>query len=564
MKLNELTDASALLLLSFFLALAVPVVGCGRGETPTADGDAAAGAGDPGEPVPRREISAAGSVSPRTEAVSPSDAAAGPAADLDLTDALFGDTAVGGDSVADSGATDEPEDATPAVAPAATPAAKAVADRLQLPADLPPPRLVDFIKRIDIEMQNVATGRTGLVDQDEAVDEMNRLAKLKLEASDRLFALSADNPNDHAFAIRGKLQALSHMAALGDLRSAQQLETLAREQLESQSPAVVLDCQLVLVGLAMERMESGKSTDSEEILGLIDRIATSTEKPDVSALMVMGQAHAVLQRYGEAAAAEKVRQRIVDLFADHPNADVAAMASRLAGSPHFADVDRFVRRFEKGEAVSADQWRLLVTELLARSPAPESIRHLAAAALQFEAFGNDALAEATFEVIAQSDSVVGDSASELAVAAGARKARKLVIGQAVEIDASSVDGRPLAMNTYAGKVVLMPFWAISIPESLTILQTLEKVRAESEGKVEIVGMNLDTEDAPAAEFLAQSPVAFRSFQSATATGGANSIAKRFGVVSLPFVVVWGPSGEVVAINLTGSGLADQVRKAIED
>jgi hypothetical protein len=424
--------------------------------------------------------------------------------------------------------------------------------------------LVDFIKRIDIEMQNVAAGRTGLVDQDDALNEMTRLAKLKLEASDRLFALSPDNPNDHAFAIRGKLQALSHMAALGDLRSAQQLETLAREQVESQSPAVSFDSQLVLVGLAMERLESGRSKDSDEILALIDRIAKSTEKPDVSALMVLGQAHALLQRYGDAAAAETVRQTIVDLFADHPNADVAAMASRLAGSPQFADVDRFVRRFEKGEAVSASEWSGLVTELLARSPAPESIRHLAAAALQFEAFGNDALAEATFEVIAQSDSVVGDSASELAVAAGARKARKLVIGQAVEFDASSVDGRPLTMTAYAGKVVLMPFWAISIPESLSVLQTLEMVRAQSDGKVEIVGMNLDTEDAPAAEFLAQSPVAFRSFQSASATGGANSIAKRFGVVSLPFVVVWGPSGEVVAINMTGSGLADQVRDAIED
>lgn len=554
MKLNERTDASALLLLGFFLALTVPVVGCGRGATPAVDGDAAAG--DPGGAVPPRQISADGSVSQRSEAISPSDAATGPTADLDLTDALFGDPAVNGVSTADSAAADEPEDAKPV--------AKSAADRLQLPADLPPPRLVDFIKRIDIEMQNVATGRTGLVDQDEALDEMTRLAKLKLEASNQLLALSADNPTDQAFAIRGKLQALSHMAALGDLRSAEQLETLAWEQLESQSPAVVLDSQLVLVGLAMERMESGKSKDSDEILGLVERIATSTEKPDVSALMVMGQAHAILQRYGDAAAAEKVRQTIVDLFADHPNPDVAAMASRLAGSPHFAGVDQFVRRFEKGESVSADQWRGLVTELLARSPAPESIRHLAAAALQFEAFGNDALAESTFELIAQSESVVGDSASELAVAAGARKARKLVIGQMVEIDSPSVDGRPLAMTTYAGKVVLMPFWAISIPESLTILQTLEKVRSESEGKVEIVGMNLDTEDAPAAEFLTQSPVAFRSFQSATAAGGANRIAKRFGVVSLPFIVVWGPSGEVVAINLTGSGLADQVREAIQD
>jgi len=550
MKLMKRDDVSKLLFFSIVLALTVPVVGCGRGATPAGDGDMVSG--DSGEVAPPRQTSADGSLSLQSEPFSPGDATARPAADLDLTDALFGPPA----GVGESDAANDPEDAAPV--------AKSAANRLQLAADLPPPRLVDFVKRIDIEMQNVATGRTGLVDQDEALDEMTRLAKLKLEASNQLFALSADNPNDQAFAVRGKLQALSHMAALGDLRSAEQLETLAWEQLESQSPAVVLDSQLVLVGLAMERMESGKTQDSDEILGLVDRIATSTEKPDVSALMVMGQAHAVLQRYGDVTAADKVRQTIVDLFADHPNSDVAAMASRLAGSPHFADVDRFVRRFEQGESVSEAEWRGLATELLARSPTPESIRHLAAAALQFEAFGSDALAESTFEVIAQSESVVGDAASELAVAAGARKARKLVIGQMVEIDAQGVDGRPLAMTAYAGKVVLMPFWAISIPESLTVLRTLEEIRSESEGKVDIVGMNLDTEDAPAAEFLAQSPVAFRSFQGATAAGGANGIAKRFGVVSLPFVVVWGPSGEVVAVNLTGSGLADQVREAIKD
>jgi hypothetical protein len=554
MKLIERTDGAALRLLCFSLALCVPVVGCGRGAAPVGDANAVAGdanavagdanavAGDPGE------------------AGSPSDATAGPAAgpavDLDLSEALFGAPSIDGESMAVSIKANQTADAAPA--------AKATADRLQLPADLPPPRLADFIKRVDIEMQNVASGRTGLVDQDEALDEMTRLAKLKLEASNQLFALSADNPTDQAFAIRGKLQALSHMAALGDLRSAEQLETLAWEQLESESPAVVLDSQLVLVGLAMERMERGKSKDSDEILGLIDRIATSTEKPDVSALMVMGQAHAVLQRYGDVTAAERVRQTIVDLFADHPNPDVAAMASRLAGSPHFARIDQFVRKFEKGEPVSVDDWRGLVSELLAQSPAPESIRHLAAAALQFEAFGNDPLAESTFEVIAQTESVVGDAASELAVAAGARKARKMVIGQVVEIDSPSVDGRPLAMTAYTGKVVLMPFWAVSIPESLTVMQTLDEIRARSDGKVEIIGMNLDTEDAPAAEFLAQSPVAFRSFQSASAAGGSNRVAKRFGVVSLPFVVVWGRSGEIVAINLTGSGLADQVRAALQD
>jgi len=436
--------------------------------------------------------------------------------------------------------------------------------RLQLPADLSIPRLVDFLKSIDIEMQNVATGRSGTLDQADATAEMTRLATLKLQASTRLQEQSADDSPERILAIRGRLQALSHLAALGDLAAAEKLEELAWEQIDHKNASLSLDSQLVLVGLAMERLQNGASKDSGEILGLIERIANSPQTPDVSALMVMGQALTVLQRYGDEASADQVRTTIVQLFADHPNENVASMAMGMAGSPRFNSIEAWLRRFARGEASDAQQWRDLITELLDEKTDLTTVQYLAGAALQFESAGNDQLADATYQLIQDSANLAGRAADEIRIAIAAREARRSIIGQAVPLDSRTVDGTAISMSNYQGRVVVMPFWAIAIPESLTILQTLEQIRQQSDGRVEIVGMNLDSMDAPANEFLSQSPVEFSSFQSVTSDTGQNEMAKRFGVVSLPFVAIWDQSGKVVAINLSGRDLAAQIRKALGD
>jgi thiol-disulfide isomerase/thioredoxin len=435
-------------------------------------------------------------------------------------------------------------------------------DLLELQAELPVPRLVDFLKVVDIEMQNVASGRTKMQSNADANDEMIRLAKLKLQASTQLIDKSPSDSEEQVKGLRGQLQSLSHLAALGDLPSAEQLEKLAQENSQSKFASLALDSKLVLVGLAMERLRNGSSKDFGEILDLIDGIAKAPQSPDVSALMVMGQAHALMQQYGDEAAAEKVRETIIDLYADHPNENVAAMATGLAGSPKFSEIDQVLRQFNRGEEVAVDQWRDAIEKLLETSADVTTIQYLAGAALQFEAAGNEPLTQATFEAIAESDKVTGKSADELAVAVEARRARRVAVGEAFAFSGPSVDGRPLTTDSYSGRVVLMPFWAIAIPESLSILQTLDQIRENSDGKVEIVGMNLDTQDAPAADFLQQSPVKFRSFQSVTSPSGANEIAKQFGVVSLPFVVIIDSTGKVAAINLSGRGLSEQVSQFV--
>lgn len=437
------------------------------------------------------------------------------------------------------------------------------ADRLQLRSDLPPDQLSNFLRLVDAEMQNVISGRKKLFDVDQANTELVRLAKLKLQAATQLQQQAAPQTPQMTLAIRGTLQSLSHLAALGNIDAAERLEKTAWQYIESDDPAVALDSQLVLVGLALERLQHGAASDASEILALIDRIAAAPQAPDVSALMVMGQAYSVLQQYGDDKAAQTVRAKIVELFANHPNPNVSAMALEIAGSPKFAGVDELLRQIEKGQAVSAQAWRDAVMTLINDSADMATVQYLASAALQLEVLGQDDLAEATFEVLTRSDRFEKREADEIAIAATARQTRASVIGESVQIDLPSVDGRPLSLQDYAGRVVLMPFWAIAFPDSLAVVQTLDQIRQQSNGQVEIVGMNLDVEDAPANEFLQQSPVRFRSFQSVSSSGaGGNEMAKRFGVVSLPFVVIIGPDAKVAGINMTGQGLAEQVQQLL--
>jgi hypothetical protein len=449
-----------------------------------------------------------------------------------------------------------------AVAPAYDVAA-VPSDRLQLRGGQSPEQLVRFLRSVDSEIQSVATGRKQLFDVKDANAELVRLSKLKLQAASELEEKAEPQTPPMAIAIRGKLQALSHLAALGDLPSAERLEAVARQHIDSADGSVALDSKLVLLGLAMERLRNGTAKDSGEILALVDRIASSPQTPDVSALMVLGQARAVLQQYGDDEASQKVRAAIVALFADHPNPNVSAMAIELAGSPKFAGVDAVLREIEQGQTITVDRWREAIDALVSDSPDMAAVQYLASAALQFEAFGQDELADATFDVLSQPTRFSGREAEEIAVAAQARRTRAEIIGQRVDLDLPSVDGRPLSLGNYSGRILLMPFWAIAFPDSLTVMQTLDQIREQSGGSVEIVGMNLDAEDAPADEFLRQSPVQFRSFQSVTpAGGGANQIARQFGVVSLPFVVIIDAEGKVAAVQMTAQGIAEQVQKLL--
>lgn len=468
----------------------------------------------------------------------------------DLADALF-----------DDATTTPAETISPAVS-LSDPADKS----LKLRANLSPTRLAEFLKLSDIEMQNIASGKAGIFDQAMANQEMVRIGKLKLQAATQLLASQEADPSQKILAIRGQLQSLSHLAALGDLKSAEALEKLASEQVESSDATVAEDSRLVLIGLGLEKIQNGSMKDASEVMNQVQKLGEGDRVPNIAAMMVMGQARAVLEKYGFADESTVVRDRIVDLFVSHPDPNVASMALQIAGTPRFADVDRLMRQRELGESVSVDAWKTSVDALLAESPDLSAVQFLASAALQNEAAGRDEWVAATYETLAASTQLGAREKQEVQLAITAYEARQSMIGQSLDLDLPSTDGRPLSLSSYAGKVVLMPFWSIDYPESLSILQLLDDIRARAGDKVEIVGVNLDRADAPFDDFLEQSPVPFRSYHSVSTPGMkvVNKTAEQFGIVSMPFVVIVGTDGKVAAMDFSGQKLGETVDRLLSE
>ncbi len=504
--------------------------------------------------------------------------------DTELTEALFGDPTESSESAA---LPSPPVSSDRGGFPASGRAA--IANRaLQLRSDLPPERLTEFLRLADLEMQNIASGRAGLADQAAAEAEMRRIATLKLQAAEQLADVPEIAAAEQAAAMRGQLQALSHLAAMGDLASATRLEALARQQSSHSDVSVATDSLLVLIGLTLERLQNGVAGTEQEVVELVERLGAKNLTPDVSALMVMGQARAVLHRYSYSDEAATVRQVIVDLFSDHPNPTVAAMAIEAAGIPEIGRIETLLRQSEvigDGEPTATQEdWERAITDLLSNSKDRSTIQYIAGAALQLESMGRPQWADAVYAALEKDWTFDGDVQGEVEIAVEARRARQSVLGEPLDWELPSVDGRPLSLSQFAGRLILMPFWAIEFPESLTVLQTLDELRAGSAGQIEIIGLNLDSADAPVTQFVEESPVAFRSFRSrqsvdpsasdhAAAAGSAadgvdqpdasgQAIARRFGVVSLPFVVIVGRDARVAGIGLTDEMIRREVQRLL--
>ncbi len=472
------------------------------------------------------------------------------ASDSELADELFGPS--------------EPSSNNSTVQPSS--AAAMNANRLQLKSDLAPEQLTEFLKLADLEMQNIVSGRAGVHDQREAISELVRVGKMKLQASEQL----ADSPDatdtQKSLGLRGQLQSLSHLAAQGDLKSAERLESLANQWVKHEDPAVVDDSRLVLIGLELEKLQNGSSKDPSQALHWIESLASVDQTHDIAALMVMGQAKQVFDKYGFDEAAAVVRDHVNKLFGRHADPNIASIAAQIAGSESFLAVEQQLARMAAGETVTAEDWTSAVQSVLDEANDMATVHFLASAAAQAEALGQLELVERTYQLIGDTAGFAEPERAETETIYRAYQARRAMIGKPFDVELESLDGKPLTIADYRGQVLLVPFWTVSIPDSLSQLQRLKLLREQFAGQVEIVGMNMDRETAEATAFEAQSPVAFRSFgtQNQFDDAGKNAIAKQFGVVSVPYVIVVDPTGKIAGYDFTGQGLETLITTALKN
>ncbi len=153
------------------------------------------------------------------------------------------------------------------------------------------------------------------------------------------------------------------------------------------------------------------------------------------------------------------------------------------------------------------------------------------------------------------------SASDEAVTAAGSLRRLELVGRPLQLGGSTFRGSEyVSIDDYAGKSVLVVFWQAANPKVAELMPVLADLQAAQGGKLAILGVALDEDEAVVERFLNEHPLDWKQifFADKAKRGWKNTVAEFYGVKSVPGVWLVGPDGKVRATNLT----AESVRQAV--
>lgn len=449
--------------------------------------------------------------------------------------------------------------------------AASVASDLELPAETFKQQLTDFLGAADREIQRLGTTQVGPQNRDAVINEINRVAVLKQQAAERLLETPDIDHPLREIATRARMQAFSHRAAFGDLQAAEALEQYAKDSLSDPSPEIVRDSRTILIGFALERLQGGVTTEPTEVLALVEDLANNSQPLNASSAKVMQRAMIILNQYGYGEAAETVRTSIETAFSNTADPNLAGMVADVLAAARFNRLESMRSGIYEATEQPAEQWSIEAESVAIANPDLLTLQYLASLALQLEAVGRNPAADAIYASIEKhylqsSDQSLANAATE---AIRGYEIRKEMIGKPVDITSeSTLSGQPLPENYLSGQIILMPFWAIEQFDSLAPIGGLEEIVQLNPGKVKILGVNMDVTPAgrKKASELASYEMPWPNLAADPAGSAANPftspIAKQFGIVSIPTVVVLDQQSRVAAIALGPETIQQIVTKLL--
>ncbi len=122
-------------------------------------------------------------------------------------------------------------------------------------------------------------------------------------------------------------------------------------------------------------------------------------------------------------------------------------------------------------------------------------------------------------------------------------------------------GKPLSLDQYAGKVVLLDFWATwclpCIVEMSSIVAAYNKYKSQG---FDVIGISLDVERGRVDKFIAQFKMPWRQFFDGRQF--ENQVAKLYGVQSIPFALLIGRDGKIAAVDLKSVDAEAAIKAAL--
>jgi peroxiredoxin len=125
-----------------------------------------------------------------------------------------------------------------------------------------------------------------------------------------------------------------------------------------------------------------------------------------------------------------------------------------------------------------------------------------------------------------------------------------------------LDGQPLSLAAYRGKIVLIDFWATwcgpCVAELPNVLAAYEKYHGRG---FEIVGISLDQDKAALTSFIKEHQMTWAQYFDGL--GWKNKLGQEYGINAIPATFLVDGEGKIVARNLRGDALAKKLAELLK-
>lgn len=326
--------------------------------------------------------------------------------------------------------------------------------------------------------------------------------------------------------------------------------------------------------------DAGAARKTQDLVTKLENVDTQlVNTKDAAAIAKLHEARAgIIEKLIGAAATKEdqeiwFRQLVDTLSVSSQTGAYPAGLTRLQSvSQRFAAEDESLSAYADYQAISADymarqtpdadfakvqEWYIgALARFVERYPrAPETAQAWLNLALSKEFEDKDSEALAYYKKVAN----LFPKADSGEMAAGAVR-RLESVGRQVELQGTTIKGKPFRLSSLRGKPVVVHYWATWCEPCKQDMKQLRRLLASNQRTgLQVVGINVDRSKTDAQRYLQQTQVPWLQLYEDGGLEGSR-LAKEFGVQTLPTMMLIDPSGKVIRHNIRAAELQTELEK----